>query len=183
MWSKRENPEAEDNLNTFIAVAIGIDGTVQEVFGTYISFFDLLKSNYSCADSSTRYNNGKFYIDFVNGEEVVETLESPEKIWALLLSDPDIFEIVRDATIRPSYSRDGIRYYTNEGWGYTNVSEEYQVTPPTGWQLPADSHLSDEEKREAHLLKLNEIKIKYMESPDINQEVIARINKEIEKYG
>ena len=183
MWSKNENPDAVDNLDQFIAVAIGIDGTVQQVFGTYISFFDLLKSNYSLIDSSSSYNDGKFYVDFVNNGEIVETLQAPEKIWALLLSDADVFEILRDATITPSYTRDGLKYYTSEGWTYSNISGEYQVTPPANWSLPADFNLSHEDKREAHLLRLNQMRERYLQSPQIDPEILAKIDREIAKIG
>jgi hypothetical protein len=183
MWSKNENPDAEDNLHEFIAVALGIDGTVEEVFGTYINFFNLLKSNYNLVDASDKYSDELLYVDFLNGSEVVQTLQLPEKVWALLLSEPEIFEIARDARIRPSYLRDGLKYYTNVGWTYINVDGEYEVNPPENWLLPDDAHITDQEKREIHIVKLNEVKDRYLNSHPINQEMLAKIEKEIERLG
>lgn len=177
MWSKNDNPDAEDNLDQFIAVAIGIDGTVQEVFGTYILFFDLLKSNYNVIDSSTRYNDGKFYVDFINNEDIIETLEAPEKIWALLLSQPDIFEIVRDARTRPSYLRDGIRYYIKKDWTYLYVDGSYEVSPPEGWSLPADANETEEERHAKQVLKANQIKEAYANGAEISPQILAEIER------
>lgn len=176
-WSKQNDANAEDNLNTFIAVAIGIDGTVQEVFGTYIHFFDLLKSGYNLVDSSENYNDEKFYVDFVDNGLMVETLEAPERIWALLLSEPDIFEIVRDATTRPSYLRDGIKYYINKDWTYVYVDGNYQVEPPDSWSLPSDAEETEEERHQKKIIKANEIKEAYALGADISPDTIAEIEK------
>jgi hypothetical protein len=183
MWSKKDDPSAEDNLQEFIAVAVGIDGTVQEVFGTYISFFDLLTSNHSVVDSSENYEDNNFYVDFMENNMIIETLQAPERVWALLLSDPDIFEIARDATTRPSYLRDGIRYYTNKGWTYINVSGEYKVIPPDNWSLPADVNIEYEERQRLQLVRLHELKAQYLSAISIDQGIIEQIDKEIERHG
>lgn len=177
MWSKNNNSDAEDNLDQFIAVAVGIDGTVEEVFGTYISFFDLLTSNHSVVDSSENYEDNNFYVDFMDNQTVIETLQAPEKIWALLLSEPDIFEIVRDATTRPSYLRDGLRYYTNTNWTYVYNDGNYSVEPPNGWTLPSDAHETEEDRHQKHALKANQIKESHARGEYVSPDILAEIER------
>ena len=175
VWSKKDDATLEDNLHTFISVALGLDDEVKHVFGTYVSFFELLTAGHTLVDSSDRYNDGKFYVDFVNDGAVVETLECPELVWALLLSEPVVLELVRDARVKPSYLNNGIAFYVREGWSYVLVDDKYEFLSPEGWTLPVESTETPEEayaKQAAQLEKLKEAykQIRYLH-PDFLKEV------------
>lgn len=176
IWSRKDNVDAEDNLHTFIAVAIGIDGMIQHAFGTYVNFFELLSSNAIRVDSSSNYSDGKFYIDFINNNEIIETLEAPEKIWALLLSEPDIIEIARDARTPPSYLRDGIRYYVKEGWGYVKTQDDYEFMHPSSWTLPPDANDTIQDKYDKQMITLNSLKEAYKNANYLHPDFIAKLN-------
>lgn len=175
VWSRKEDFSAEDNLHTFISVALGLDDEVKHVFGTYVSFFELLTAGHTLVDSSDKHNDGKFYIDFIDNESVVETLECPELIWSLLLSDPVVLELVRDARTKPSYLNNGIVFYVKEGWSYVLIDGSYEFLSPEGWVLPPDATETPEEtyaKQAAQLEKLKESyrQIQYLH-PDFLKEL------------
>lgn len=161
VWSRKEDLSAEDNLHTFISVAIGLDDEVKHVFGTYIPFFELLTAGHTLVDASERYNDGKLYVDFVNNGTVVETLEAPELVWALLLSEPVILELVRDVRVPPSYARNGIVFYVKEGWSYALIDGTYEFLSPEGWTLPVESTETPEERYAAQAAKLEHLKQAY----------------------
>jgi hypothetical protein len=161
VWSRKDDDSAEDNLHTFIAVALGLDDEVKHVFGTYISFFELLDAGHTLVDSSERYNDGKFYVDFVNDGVVVETLEAPELVWSLLLSEPVVLELLRDARVRPSYLNNGIAFYVKEGWSYVLIDGTYEFLSPEGWVLPSDSSETAEEIYEKQAAMLEHLKQSY----------------------
>jgi hypothetical protein len=175
VWSRKDDDSAEDNLHTFISVALGLDDEVKHVFGTYISFFELLTAGHALVDASEKYNDGKFYVDFINDGSVVETLEAPELIWALLLSEPVVLELVRDARVNPSYLNNGIAFYVKEGWSYVLIDDSYEFLSPEGWSLPSDAEETPEEKyarQAAHLesLKTAYKQIRYLH-PDFAKEL------------
>jgi hypothetical protein len=161
VWSRKDNDAAEDNLHTFISVAIGLDDEVKHVFGTYISFFDLLTAGHTLVDASERYNDGKFYVDFTNNGTIVETLEAPELVWALLLSEPVVLELVRDARVNPSYANNGIAFYVKEGWSYALIDDTYEFLSPEGWTLPADALETPEERYAKQAAKIEQLKNAY----------------------
>lgn len=175
VWSRKNDDSAEDNLHTFIGVAFGLDGEVKLAVGTYISFFELLTAGHTLVDASEKYDDGKFYIDFVNNGVVVETLEAPELVWALLLSEPVILEILRDARVPPSYLNNGIAFYVKEGWSYVLIDGNYEFLSPEGWVLPADALETAEETYAKQAAKLEHLKkayknIQYMH-PDFIKEL------------
>jgi hypothetical protein len=161
VWSRKDDDSAEDNLHTFIGVALGLDGEVKHAFGTYISFFDLLTAGHTLVDASERYNDGKLYIDFVDNGTVVETLEAPELVWALLLSEPVVLELVRDARVNPSYANNGIAFYVKEGWSYVLIDGNYEFLSPEGWVLPADALETPEERYAKQAAKIEHLKEAY----------------------
>jgi hypothetical protein len=161
VWSRKDDDSAEDNLHTFISVAFGLDDEVKHVFGTYISFFELLTAGHTLVDASERYNDGKLYVDFVNNGTVVETLEAPELVWALLLSEPLVLELVRDITLPPSYARNGIIFYVKEGWSYALIDGTYEFLSPEGWVLPADALETPEERYAKQAAKIEHLKAAY----------------------
>jgi hypothetical protein len=175
VWSRKEDLSAEDNLHTFISVAFGLDDEVKHVFGTYIPFFELLTAGHTLVDASERYNDGKFYVDFVNEGTVVETLEAPELVWALLVSEPVVLELVRDARVQPSYLNNGIAFYVKEGWSYVLIDGTYEFLSPEGWVLPEDASETPEERYAKQAEKIELLKnayksIKYLH-PDFLKEL------------
>jgi hypothetical protein len=161
VWSRKNDDSAEDNLHTFISVAFGLDGEVKHAIGTYVSFFELLTAGHTLVDASERYNDGKFYIDFVNEGSIVETLEAPELVWALLLSEPVVLELVRDARVKPSYLNNGIAFYVKEGWSYVLIDGNYEFLSPEGWTLPVESSETPEEAYEKQAAALERLKEAY----------------------
>jgi hypothetical protein len=162
VWSRKDDDSAEDNLHTFIGVAFGLDGEVKHVVGTYVSFFELLTAGHTLVDASEKYDDGKFYIDFVNNEVVVETLEAPELVWALLLSEPVILELLRDARVNPSYLNNGIAFYVKEGWSYVLIDGTYEFLSPEGWVLPAEALETAEETYAKQAAAIERLKTAYM---------------------
>ena len=158
VWSRSNDLTVEDNLHTFISVALGLDGKVHHVFGTYITFFELLTAGHELVDAS---RDGKFYINFIKDGQVVETLEAPEMVWALLLSEPDVIELVRDARVRPSFVNNGIVYYVKEDWSYTLIDGQYTFEPPIGWSLPRDARETSEEFYAKQVAILDRLKESY----------------------
>ncbi len=176
VWSRKNDDSAEDNLHTFISVALGLDDEVKHVFGTYVSFFELLTAGHTLVDSSDRYNDGKFYLDFVNDDEaVIETLEAPELIWALLLSEPVVLELIRDGRVRPSYSTHGIVFYVKEGWSYVLIDGTYEFLSPEGWILPAESSETPEETYEKQAAKLEYLKQAYRDIQYLHPDFIKEL--------
>ena len=161
VWSRKDDDSAEDNLHTFISVAFGLDNEVKHVFGTYVSFFELLTAGHSLVDASEKYNDGKFYIDFVNDGAIIETLEAPELIWALLLSEPTVLELVRDARVNPSYLNNGIAFYVKEGWSYVLIDGVYEFLSPEGWTLPSEALETAEETYAKQAAALERLKTAY----------------------
>jgi len=175
VWSRKDDASAEDNLHTFISIAFGLDDEVKHVVGTYISFFELLTAGHTLVDATEKYNDGKFYIEFVTDGAVVETLEAPELIWALLLSEPVVLELVRDARVRPSYLNNGIAFYVKEGWSYVLIDDTYEFLSPEGWTLPADASETPEEVYAKQAAALEQLKASYKQlqylHPDFSKEL------------
>ena len=132
-----------EDLSKYATVLLGIDGAIQHLWGTYDHVSDLIQAGHSKRDATEDYNDDTFYIEYSANGEVVETIQVTEIIWALLMSDCDIIEIVRDATVRVTAEEVGPIFYVESGWPYTKVGDAYEVTPPPGWSPPAPPSLDD----------------------------------------
>lgn len=137
------NPTPED-VQKYTTLLLGIDGTVQYILGTYDYVADLLESSYEKRNVTDDYDDGSFYIEYSNNGEVVEVIQVQEIVWALLMSDCDVIEIVRDATVRKTKEEVGDLFYVESGWSYEKVGEEYKITPPEGWTAPATLSIDEQ---------------------------------------
>ena len=120
------NPEGREDG---ILLAFAIDDVVVHIMGTFVWFYDLVNSGYEVVEAPS--DEGKFVIAFLNGEEVVETLECSELLSALLRSEPKVTVIVREP--KPPIEEIGIRRYVAPGW---RVDENDEFIPPSDWVDP-----------------------------------------------
>lgn len=125
------------DVSKYTTLLLGIDGAVQHIWGTYDNVADLVQAGYTKRDVTADYDDGTFYIEYADNGAVVETIQVTEIIWALIMSDCDIIEIVRDATVRATPEEVGPIFYVETGWPYTKVGDSYEVTPPSGWAPPS----------------------------------------------
>lgn len=123
--------------NTVIGVALAIDGRVVYTFNTFIWFYDLLTTADTIVEADLPA--GKRGVSFIKDNSVVETLECTEMFSALLRSDPQIVEIVREPL--PPEESLGLKRYVDIGW---NVSESGEFIPPSNWTPPVKTAPSPE---------------------------------------
>jgi hypothetical protein len=133
-----------ENVKKYTTVVLGIDGAIQYILGTYDHVADLLESSYEKRNATDDYDDGNFYIEYSNNGEIVETIQVPEIVWALLMSDCDVIELVRDATVRKTKEEIGDVFYVESGWPYRKVGEDYQITPPEGWAAPTPLSIDEQ---------------------------------------
>ena len=124
MWLKNKT-------GTPVAVALGIQGEVVYTFVTYEWFFDLLKRNLDIRSVGENYS----FIEFFNGEELVESLECSEILGAILLSSPDVIEITRGSNNPNNKNR-----YVHLGWTY---DENLEFITPEGFDPPSQESISN----------------------------------------
>jgi len=124
--SLAKNPEGREDG---ILLAFAIDDVVVHIMGTFVWFYDLVTSGYEVVEVPSE--EGKFIIAFMNGEEVVETLECSELLSALLRSEPRVVVLVREP--KPPIESIGIRRYVAPGW---RVDENEELIPPSDWVDP-----------------------------------------------
>jgi hypothetical protein len=117
MWLKNKT-------ETPVAVALGIQGEVVYTFVTYEWFFNLLKRNLEvrCID------NNYTFVEFFDGEILVESLSCSEMLGAILLSSPDVIEITRGSNNPNNKNR-----YVHMGWTY---DENLEFITPEGFDPP-----------------------------------------------
>ena len=117
MWLKNKT-------GTPVAVALGIQGEVVFTFVTYEWFFDLLKRGLEVRSTNENY----FFVEFFDGETLVESLECSEMLGAILLSSPDVIEITRGSNNPNNKNR-----YVHMGWTY---DENLEFITPEGFEPP-----------------------------------------------
>ena len=98
-----------------------------------------MNSGYSIVDAELEND---FVLNFVNQEEIVQSLKCSELLHALLRSNPDIIEIVRQPL--PPKESLGDLQYIDIGWKYNN---EKNIYPPEGWKPPVKVELTEEQKQ------------------------------------
>lgn len=160
-WQNRSN------MDQHIGIVLGIDGTVQYLWHTYVNIYELLTSGNSLEDATEKYNDGLYYIEIFEGTSLLETIQVPEIVWALLLSDCAIIEIARYATSPKTYEEMGETYFVDAGWTYQLVDGVNKVSPPVGWVAPVKKTLQEQYDYQVSLIhKLS----KMIESnPDADQ--------------
>lgn len=121
-----------------ILLAFGIDGEIVHMMSTFVSFYDLISAGYNVIDAE---DPDKFILHFKNGETIVESLDCSELMHALLRSEPDIIEVVRQPN--PPVESLGDLMHVNIGWLY---DESHNITPPPGWSPPVRTALTEEQK-------------------------------------
>jgi hypothetical protein len=117
MWLKNKT-------GTPVAVALGIQGEVVFTFVTYEWFFDLLKRGLEVRSTNENYS----FVEFFDGETLVESLECSEMLGAILLSSPDVIEIVRGSNNPNNKNR-----HVHMGWTY---DENLEFITPEGFEPP-----------------------------------------------
>lgn len=132
------------NRDAHIGVVLGIDGKVQYLLHTYLNVYELLTSGNALQDATDKYNDGDHYVEVYSGETIIETLQLPELVWALLLSDCVIIEIGRYSVTPKTYEEMGDLYYVAVGWLYQLVNGSYEVTPPADWAPPVKKTLQEQ---------------------------------------
>ena len=132
------------NRDAHIGVVLGIDGKVQYLLHTYLNVYELLTSGNTLQDATDKYNDGDHYVEVYLGESLIETLQLPELVWALLLSECVIIEIGRYSVTPKTYEEMGDLYYVAVDWLYELVDGSYKVTPPTDWLPPVKKTLQEQ---------------------------------------
>lgn len=120
------NPDGREDG---ILLAFAIDDVIVHIMGTFVWFYDLVAAGYEVVEVPSE--EGKFVVAFMNGEEVVETLDCSELLSALLRSEPRVVVLVREP--KPPIDTIGIRRYVAPGW---RVDENEDLIPPTDWVDP-----------------------------------------------
>jgi hypothetical protein len=122
-----------------MAIALGIDGEVVLTIPTFVDFYEFLLANKTVVCVTDDCD----VVNFVNGDEVVETL-SVDPLWgSVLASNPDIMEIVRrnpdnslieltdeirtKMAVVPGWTYDSTGFITPEGWALLPLPTEEQV--------------------------------------------------------
>jgi hypothetical protein len=113
-----------------MAIALGIEGEVVLTIPTFVDFYEFLLANKNVVCASEDCN----VVNFVDGEEVIQTL-FVDSLWgSVLASNPDIMEIVRrNPDNSPAELTDELRtkMAVVPGWTY----DESGFIPPEGWEL------------------------------------------------
>jgi hypothetical protein len=113
-----------------VAVALGIQGEVVFTFVTYEWFFDFLKRGLDVRSTNEEYS----FIEFFDGETLVESLSCSEMLGAILLSSPDVIEITRGSNNPNNKNR-----YVHMGWTY---DENLEFITPEGFEAPDMDHIA-----------------------------------------
>lgn len=121
------NSDASDGIG--IVLAFGIDDVVVHIMGTYVWFYELLMAGHEVVEVPTE--DDTYQVAFMQGEEIVETLECSELLSALLRSEPQIVEVVREP--KPSLEELGLKRFVDVGWV---ISSENEIIPPVDWVDP-----------------------------------------------
>lgn len=93
-------------------LAFIIGDTVVETMATDRWFSDLMETVEEFVESDTAQQNDNFAVDLVIAGEVINTLICPEKIWAILLSNPVVIGFTLE---KYKYAE-----FINPGWKYIN---------------------------------------------------------------
>ena len=128
-------------------LAFGIDGKIVHLMSTFVSFYELISAGYNVIDAE---DPDKFILHFKNGETVVESLECSELMHALLRSEPDIIEVVRQPL--PPIDQLGDLRYVENGWRY---DENKNIMPPENWVRPIKQELTEDQKQKLRELGHN----------------------------
>lgn len=83
------NKEAH-NKEDYAVQAFIIDGEVVDIFAIPKTFLQMLNDS-SLVEAS--FEDGRYYIDMLKDNNVIEQISVPEKIGAILLSDPLLVEL------------------------------------------------------------------------------------------
>jgi hypothetical protein len=132
------------NRAEHIGVVLGIDNVVQYLLHTYDDVYALLTSPHTFSDGAEGNPEGSYYVNVLLNEEVVETLQVPEIVWALLLSNCDVIKIAKYTETGKTYEEMGNLYYVEAGWRYLFSSGVYEVLPPVGWAAPVKKTIQEQ---------------------------------------
>jgi hypothetical protein len=130
--------------NEHIALVLGIDNVVQYLLHTYDDIYALLTPPHTFSDGADGNPEGLYYVNVSLNNEVVETLQVPEIIWALLLSDCDVIKISKYTQGGKTYEEMGDIYYVEAGWSYSYSNGSYEILPPVGWNPPVKKTLQEQ---------------------------------------
>jgi len=127
-----------------VAIVLGIDNVVQYLLHTYDDIYALLTSPHTFSDGADGNPEGLYYVNVSLNNEIVETLQVPEIIWALLLSDCDVIKISKYTQGGKTYEEMGDIYYVGAGWSYSYSNGNYEILPPAGWNPPVKKTLQEQ---------------------------------------
>jgi len=147
-------PNRTDVLESYTVLIFGIDGIVQYSLTTFDWFADVLNETTTFIDKTDQYNDDLKYVGIVNNEELVETVQVPEVLWALLLSECDIMELGRDARVQKTPEEFGPNYWVSAGWSYVKTETGFEYTAPDGWVAPTSLSL---EARKDYYINIKEV--------------------------
>jgi len=147
-------PNRTDVLESYTVLIFGIDGIVQYSLTTFDWFADVLNETTTFIDKTDQYNDDLKYVGIVNNEELVETVQVPEVLWALLLSECDIMELGRDARVQKTPEEFGPNYWVSAGWSYVKTETGFKYTAPDGWVAPTSLSL---EARKDYYINIKEV--------------------------
>jgi len=139
------------NRAEHIGVVLGIDNIVRYLLHTYDDVYALLSSPHTFSDGAANNPEGAYYVEVSLNNEIVETLQVPEILWALLLSDCDVIKIAKYTEVGKTYEEMGDLYYVDAGWRYSHSNDSYTIFPPTGWAPPVKKTLQEQYDYHVHL--------------------------------
>jgi hypothetical protein len=132
------------NRDEHIGLVLGIDNVVQYLLHTYDNIYELLTPPHTFSDGADGNPEGLYYINVSLNNEIVETLQVPEIIWALLLSNCDVIKVAKYKNSGKTYEEMGDLYYVEAGWRYSYSNSEYKILPPVGWNPPVKKTLQEQ---------------------------------------
>jgi hypothetical protein len=159
------------NRAEHIGLALGIDNVVQYILHTYDDVYALLTEPHTFSDGAEGNLEGAYYVNVLLNEDVVETLQVPEIVWALLLSDCDVIKVAKYTEVGKTYEEMGELYYIEAGWRY---SEGYEILPPVGWVAPVKKTLQEQHE---YYVKLTTGLTSYIaKNPDSDEYYVEMLN-------
>jgi hypothetical protein len=162
------------NRAEHIGLVLGIDNVVQYLLHTYDNVYALLTSPHTFSDGAEGNPEGSYYVNVLLNEEVVETLQVPEIVWALLLSDCDVIKVAKYTETGKTYEEMGDLYYVEAGWRYSFSNGKHEILPPVGWASPVKKTLQEQHD---YYVKLTEGLSNYIaKNPDLDEYYVEMLS-------
>jgi hypothetical protein len=101
------------NKEDYIVQAFVIDGEVVDIFAISKTFLNIFYNSELLENS---FENGRYLIDIIQDSKIVDSLFVPEKLGAILLSNPMLIEL--NAEKNNYQVVPGMKYVDGINWSY-----------------------------------------------------------------